>query len=105
MSATNPNCYGCLVNPNWFSQHKSVVENFNTVENEKDTTVTTLSEKEILLHLATAWNKFVELSDMSDHDLREFNYAIHLAQQKIAVRIARRADPLIWRKTDVEVQN
>jgi hypothetical protein len=55
-------------------------------------------EKEVLNALKEAWEKFVALGSHVDHDLTEFNYAIHLAQQKLAVRVARRVDPDVWRQ-------
>lgn len=58
-----------------------------------------MSEKEIAIlnHLADAWNSFCELEDILEHDADEFMRAIHLAQDKIAVRVARRVNPEIWR--------
>ncbi len=58
-----------------------------------------LSDEEIAIlnHLADAWNSFCRLDNVLEHDADEFMRAIHLAQGKIAVRVARRVDPEIWR--------
>ena len=53
-------------------------------------------EREILDLLASAWNRFVELTDKHPSDCEEFRLAIHAAQNLIAFRIARRADPEVW---------
>jgi hypothetical protein len=51
----------------------------------------------VLNHLADAWNSFCKLSNVLEHDADEFMKAIHQARDKIAVRVARRVDPEIWR--------
>jgi hypothetical protein len=53
-------------------------------------------EQEVLHHLIEAWKKFLELGKKHPSDNDEFAYAIHLAQQKIGMRIARRVDPEVW---------
>ena len=57
----------------------------------------TEEEKEVLDHLKNAWNAFMNLDNKHPSDNSEFQRAIHLAQQKIGMRIARRADPDMWR--------
>ena len=104
MSAESPICMGCLINSNWYNQAPPFGISIPETTNKTDS-VTSTVEQEILLHLAAAWNKFKDLSNLADHDLREFNYAIHLAQQKIALRVVRRVDSLIWRQPDGEVKN
>lgn len=56
----------------------------------------TQDELDVLNHLADAWNKFTLLPSRSDSDNQEFMQAIHLAQSKVAIRVARRVDPNIW---------
>jgi hypothetical protein len=58
-----------------------------------------LSKQEIIVlnHLANAWNEFCKLEERLDHDTDEFMKAIHIAQDKIALRVARRVNPEIWR--------
>lgn len=48
-------------------------------------------EREILYHLATAWNKFLKLPKEHPDDNNEFRYAIHKAQLMILVRPERKA--------------
>lgn len=57
----------------------------------------TEEELKVLNHLAEAWNSFCRLEDVLEHDADEFMKAIHQAQDKIAVRVARRVNPEIWR--------
>ena len=54
------------------------------------------TERNILCSLADAWNSFCELPNRSESDDEEFCLAIHTAQAKIALRVARRIDPGIW---------
>jgi hypothetical protein len=55
------------------------------------------AEIQILNHLADAWNDFCKLDNVLEHDSDEFSAAIHAAQDKIAIRVARRVNPDIWR--------
>jgi len=54
-------------------------------------------EEKVLNLLADAWNEFIKLDKRSSSDDQEFIQAIHTAQAKIGVRVARRVDPDIWR--------
>lgn len=56
----------------------------------------TQDEHEVLHHLVEAYTKFVALGAKHPDDNDEFRYAIHLAQQKVAMRVARRVDPDLW---------
>lgn len=56
----------------------------------------TIKEIICLNHLVAAWNAFTELDARIMDDDAEFRRAIHAAQQLIAMRVARRADPHIW---------
>jgi len=55
-------------------------------------------EHEVLMHLADAWNKFLSLTGNRTDDVEEFRHAIHEAQSKIALRVARRVNPEVWSK-------
>lgn len=54
-------------------------------------------EQEVLNHLADAWNKFCELENIPARDADMFMDAINTAQARIAMRVARRVDPGVWR--------
>lgn len=110
MSTDLPICMGCFLNPGWhysisvpslpkdlFTCKPSSVSHSTEVP-----TGLTDGEKEILLLLLEVWNKFSSLPDHVGHDLNEFCYSIHMLQQKVALRVARRIDPLIWRQPDVK---
>jgi hypothetical protein len=56
----------------------------------------TQEEQAVLHHLTEAWKKFVALKKKHPSDNDEFAYAIHLAQQKIGMRVARRVNPDFW---------
>lgn len=58
--------------------------------------MTTEAEKNVLTHLASAWNEFVKLPENHPSEREEFMHAIHAAQDILAVRVARRADPETW---------
>jgi hypothetical protein len=53
-------------------------------------------EKQVLGLLADAWNAYTMLPVQHRMELDEFCAAIHRAQDLIAVRVARRADPEAW---------
>ena len=57
-------------------------------------------EKTTLLHLREAWNDFIKMDNISTDDINEFRDAIHRTQQIIATRVARRADPDVWRQPE-----
>ncbi len=54
------------------------------------------NEHEVLMALADAWNKFLALTGNRSDDVEEFRTAIHAAQSKIALRVARRVNPEVW---------
>jgi len=54
------------------------------------------NEHEVLMALADAWNKFLALTGNRSDDVEEFRHAIHQAQSKIALRVARRVNPEVW---------
>jgi hypothetical protein len=56
----------------------------------------TEAEKQALGRLAESWNQFALLEDGHPDDLSEFRQAIHVCQNIIACRVARRADPDVW---------
>jgi len=99
---------GCNVQPNWnFPSPPLTLENisshlpssFNYYAPGPHRGLTD-EEKEVLNHLKEAWAKFVALENHIPHDLTEFNYAIHMAQQKLAMRVARRVDSDVWRQPE-----
>lgn len=61
----------------------------------------TIDELQILQNLKDAWDNFVKLDPKMDADFtREFNDGIHRCQQIIALRVAQRVDPLVWRQSE-----
>jgi hypothetical protein len=50
----------------------------------------------ILRTLADAWNRFCRLETQHPQEKAEFLSAINAAQNVLAVRVARRADPEVW---------
>lgn len=54
-------------------------------------------EREVLGHLASAWNAWCDLTGKAQGDNSEFQTAIHDAQKLVALRVARRTDPDVWR--------
>jgi hypothetical protein len=58
----------------------------------------TESEKAVLQATAEAWNQWVKLQNRTNDDDIEFQQSIHQLQCLIALRVARRADPSIWRQ-------
>lgn len=58
----------------------------------------TYDEKRVLESLAVAWNDFLDLPDHGVNDKVEFARLINQAQAQIALRVARRADPTVWRQ-------
>lgn len=85
-----PTCYGCAV----IAPCPPVDMNFY-----KNPASLTTEEIIILQKLKDAWDHFIKLEPKMDEDFtREFNDAIHRCQQIIALRVAQRADPLVWRQ-------
>jgi len=58
----------------------------------------TEEERAILDHLADAWNLYCALRTRAASDDEEMQRAIHAAQALIALRVARRANPEVWRQ-------
>lgn len=53
-------------------------------------------EKQVLEHLALAWNVFVSIETYHPDETEEMRRAIHAAQHIVATRVAYRANPEIW---------
>ena len=87
-------CQGCYVHPN-FLQHQPVP--FIQVPIIAVSLGLTDNEKEILQLLAESYNKYLSLNDKLEFDDLDFVRAIHWLQSMIALRVARRIDPKIWR--------
>lgn len=58
----------------------------------------TEGECKVLGALTNAWNEFMQLPARAEHDDAEMQQVIHRAQALIALRVARRADPTVWRQ-------
>ncbi len=56
------------------------------------------TEVALLGMLANAWNLWCRQPDRLPGDDADFERAIHDAQRMVALRVARRADPDVWRK-------
>lgn len=56
----------------------------------------TADEKQVLEHLAAAWNKFLSLDTRRVDSTDAFRLAVHDAQRVIATRVASRVNPEIW---------
>lgn len=91
-----PVCMGCMLQPGFTMPPPSAfpAPKFTAAEG------LTEGEREVLHFLKSAWDRFVSLGNHVEYDITEFNYAIHLLQQKMAVRVARRIDTDVWRQPD-----
>lgn len=58
----------------------------------------TVYERWILRSLTDAWNQWCQLPDRDADDGKRMVDAIHEAQDVLALRVARRADPDVWRQ-------
>lgn len=56
----------------------------------------TAAEKTTLDYLVKSWNSYLLLEETHPDYTDEFRHAIHICQQLIAVRVARRVNPEIW---------
>jgi hypothetical protein len=57
----------------------------------------TENEKEVLDHLADAYNAFVLLDNLGDHHPHEFAQAIHVAEHLVMIRPAIRCNEMFRR--------
>lgn len=57
----------------------------------------TSAEKQVLHLSADLWNAFVKLPKEHPSDVPEFQAALHELQALIALRVARRVNPEVWR--------
>jgi hypothetical protein len=90
---------GCHINPCFCFPDPSVSEHIFTTHKtvyEAKPVGLTNAEKDVLKHLVEAWKKYAALEGHVNADLTEFTYAIHLAQQLLALRVARRVDTDVW---------
>ncbi len=55
-------------------------------------------EHSVLESLVSAHNEYMKLDSRLDDEDQEFKLAIHAAQRIIGTRVARRANPEIWRQ-------
>lgn len=89
----NGTCLGCCINQSWMQHPVAQLPIW-----QEATQRLTFGEEEILKYLANAWNLFSNLDHCSEVDNKEFLDAIHRAQQLIALRVARRVNPEVWRQ-------
>lgn len=93
---TQPTCQGCMMNTGFFAAYTWPKEiEFKTIFSATPVELTD-DEKEVLHHLALAWNKFSQLSAKHPDHNNEFKDAIHRAQHIIGVRVAQRVNPEVW---------
>lgn len=52
----------------------------------------TEKENEVMAHLVSAWNAFVDLPIQHGDDLTEFRHGIHRLQEKVLARPTRKMD-------------
>jgi len=95
----SPTCQ-CLINPNW-AWNNSWGNTINSADIKAAKPPALLNtEKAVVSSLVDSWNKFLALGHHTTDDLNEYRDAIHRCQQIIALRVARRADPDIWRQPE-----
>jgi len=111
MSTESPVCHGCFLNnpilwvptsnaPNYFTPNYDSSISPKSTFYPKSPHALTDAEKDVLLHLVKAWELFSNLDGKHPSDDQEFTQAIHVAQQKIGMRVARRVDTDIWKQSD-----
>lgn len=110
MTTDFPACYGCFVNPMpWNIPQTFPAPIYDNLPPPPptppfsayfipDTNGLTPEEREIVEMLAQAFNKFVALGGKHPADNSEFCTAIHDAQKTIAMRVARRVNPDVWKQ-------
>lgn len=84
----SPTCYGCHLSQPFFENNS-----FQIPQQGLD-----MNEINILSQTAQLWRCFTQLEGSSDDDLREFQDSIHRLQQIIALRVARKINPEVWRQ-------
>lgn len=68
------------------------------MENKNESIGMTSKEKEVMNHLVDFWNAYLALPNINGVDSsREVCDALHIIQGIMAMRVARRANPEIWR--------
>lgn len=105
MSMTNPTCACCVNHPvNWntpwyrypYSQSLSEDLKISVTTSPKYNGLSE-EEKEILALSSELWQRFVDLPESLDDEVKEFQLAVHNLQRIIATRVARRVNPDVWR--------
>lgn len=92
----------CLLNPSWspaqpFSDIKINLPPFDFPKTPLNNGLTD-DEKAVLGNLLNSWDSFISLGKSTEDDIQEFRDAIHRCQQLIALRVARRVNPEVWRQ-------
>lgn len=59
--------------------------------------VMSAAERDVMMHLSRAWNVYCSLKDIDSDDTEEFRRTIDRAHSVLAVRMARRTEPGLWR--------
>ena len=96
-------CMGCYLNPNWCVPQYSPFgfsKPLDLLKQDLQIISLTEAEKTVLQKLGETWNLFCSLDNRLNDDNKEFLDCIHRAQQIIAMRVARRVDPEVWRQSD-----
>jgi hypothetical protein len=101
MSNKQPTC-ACFINPQWQPNPWPWPDSYYWPylyynKNEANNISLTEDEQLILSLLTQAFEKFALLDAKHPDDDNEFKDAIHRAQEKIAVRVARRVNPEVWK--------
>jgi NTP pyrophosphatase (non-canonical NTP hydrolase) len=100
-SMTDQAIYQCLMNVPFFSAqlHTSPWIDWSKIFTSFPASLT-YQETEVLGKLVDAWNHYISLPDKLDDETQEFKLAINAAQRIIGTRVARRANPEIWRQPE-----
>lgn len=93
-------CMGCLIQSDFAKPKDSLIPPCCGDNSFGHYGGLSFEEQQILHKLVEAWNEFEALSNHLQSDKKEFLDAIHRCQQIIALRVARRVDPFIWRQSD-----
>jgi hypothetical protein len=89
-----PTCAGCFMTNHLFDTDRRRPWEWESSNG------LTHQEISVCQHLVNAYNEFIKLNDKHPDDDQEFKAAIHAAQKMLALRVARRVDPLLWHIVD-----
>ena len=101
MTSEHPVCMGpCCLSQDFFNNFNENISKIELDYRYKPNLHLNIPELLVLDLTYQTWRSFEELGNHTDDDIREFKDAIHRLQQIIALRLARRADPSVWRQPD-----